>query len=86
MAQVFTILGEQDRTGKVFGETAVDLGYLSHGEVYELLLDQAGNTPSLVDSLMAQGVMTEEQALFVSKQAVELVVHAGAEDGLVEAA
>jgi hypothetical protein len=69
MAQVFAILGGRAVTGKLFGETAVEMGYLDKGQLHELLLIQADLTPTLAEALVSFGVITSEQASFVSKQA-----------------
>lgn len=86
MADVFAVLSEQSASGKMFGETAVDLGLLNNGEVYELLLQQAEITPSLAESLVTRGVITAEQAALAAHVAKASVVHVTSEDDLVEAA
>ncbi len=69
MSQVFAILGEQAGTSKLFGETAVVMGFLDKGQLYELLLMQADLTPTLAEALVTLGMITPEQASFVSKRA-----------------
>lgn len=67
ITQVFAILGEQAITGKLFGETASELGYFED-DLYELLKHQAELTPTLADALVTLGVITAEQARVVLRQ------------------
>ena len=55
MAQVFAILGDQALAGRLFGETAVEMGLLNNSDVYELLLIQADLTPTLAAALATVG-------------------------------
>ena len=68
MAQVFAVLREQAMTGKLFGEQAEEMAFLDKGQIYELLTIQAHLTPTLAQTMVDRGVITPEQASFVSKQ------------------
>lgn len=83
IAQVFSILGEQAMSGKLFGETAVEMGLLKD-DLYELLKRQADLTPSLAEALVAQGVITPEQAALVSNQSNTAVLRYSPCDALHE--
>ncbi|MDX1963827.1 MAG: hypothetical protein SFX18_11775 [Pirellulales bacterium] len=86
MAQVFTVLAEQDCRGKMFGETAVELGYLTYQDVYELLLEQANGIPNLLDALVTQNVISPHQAALIEKEATALDADLVAEINFVETA
>ena len=60
--QVFEILGQKAITGDLFGETAMQLGLLRKGDLYDLLQLQANLTPTLTESLLALDMITTEQA------------------------
>jgi hypothetical protein len=62
MAQVFEILGEQAMTGGLFGEVAIEGGFLSADDVRELLQRQSLLVPNLSDALVATGKLTPQQA------------------------
>ena len=66
VAQVFDVLSQQAETGGLFGQTAVQLGFMTLGDLYELLQKQAALTPTLADALVNQGVISPEQALLVA--------------------
>lgn len=61
--QVFEVLRRQALVGGLFGELAVELGYLERGTLYELLEQQARLTPTLSDALLNLTIITPEQAL-----------------------
>ena len=84
MSQVFTILGEQGLRGTLFGETAVDLGFLSSGDVFELLRIQDEFTPCLVDALEKKSVITPEEAAFVLQTTNDWSSHFASECALLE--
>jgi len=67
LAQVLTVLEEQRIRGKLFGETAVELGYMTSNEVHDLLSIQADFTPCLLDALVELLVISPEQADIVSE-------------------
>jgi hypothetical protein len=62
MAQAFRILGQQAVTGELFGDIAVQMGFLDEAELHGLLQRQATLTPALSDVLVTQGVLTPEEA------------------------
>lgn len=60
--QVATICKAQGKAGgKRFGETAVDLGLLTAGEVDELLTAQTEGLPDLLEILAQMGTLTRSQ-------------------------
>lgn len=61
-SQIKAVLEAQKLNGKLFGDTAVDLGLMDAGEVYELLRVQADFTPSLLDALLALSMIVPDQA------------------------
>jgi hypothetical protein len=61
--QVFEVLRRQAIVGGLFGEIAVELGFLERGTLYELLEQQARLTPTLSDALLNLAIITPEQAL-----------------------
>lgn len=61
MAQVFRILEQEATHGGLFGENAIEMGLLSKPDLYELLLLQAQKTPRLTATLLAQGILNEQQ-------------------------
>lgn len=67
LSQVSAIIEAQRLRGKLFGETAVELGYLNSNEVHDLLSIQADFTPCLLDALVELLVITPEQAELVSE-------------------
>ncbi len=71
MAQVLKVLEEQRVRGKLFGETAVELGYMNFNEVHELLSIQADFTPCLLDALVELLAITPVQAELVSEAIVD---------------
>jgi hypothetical protein len=75
MAQVLTVLEEQRIRGKLFGETAIELGYLTVGEVYELLNIQADFTPCLLDALLELQVISSPQAEQVAEATADSEAH-----------
>lgn len=65
--QVLNVLTQQRVRGKLFGETAVELGYMNFNEVHELMSIQADFTPCLLDALVELLVITPAQAELVSE-------------------
>ena len=61
MGQIFEILSTQAANGKLFGEIAVELGFLQD-ELYFLLKQQEELTPTLLESLVTLGFITTMQA------------------------
>lgn len=68
VAQVFAILREQAVSGALFGELAVQLGFLDRGSLYGLLQEHARLTPTLLDALVAISVISTKQADFIREQ------------------
>lgn len=66
-AQVIAIVQEQRVRGKLFGETAVELGYMNFNEVHDLLSIQSSFTPCLLDALVELLLITPAQAELVSE-------------------
>jgi hypothetical protein len=60
--QVFQILSEQATSSKLFGQIAVEMGFISPAEVDEQLLHQSSMCPPLWQVLVDRGVITPEQA------------------------
>jgi hypothetical protein len=81
-AQVLTVLAEQRSLETTFGQTAVALGLLDQGDVFELLQLQGKRIPLLEDALVALKVITPEQAELVSKNCATLVMADTTEDDL----
>ena len=62
MKQVFQILEQQAIDGKLFGEIAVDKGFLTEIDVEQLLAAQATLCPTLSEILVANKTISSEQA------------------------
>lgn len=72
VAQVFEVLGRQAIVGGLFGEVAVEMGFLSHRNIHELVALQQSLTPGLADALAAIGKVSLEQAqLLAERRAVD---------------
>lgn len=67
LAQVSDILQAQRQRGKLFGEMAVELGFMNSNEVHDLLSIQADFTPCLLDALVELLVITPDQAEIVAE-------------------
>ena len=61
VAQVFDILGQQALAGGLFGQIALQMGFLSKSDLYELLELQSRMTPTMVEALVALAIITPEQ-------------------------
>lgn len=66
--QVFAVLKRQAIAGGLFGEIAVELGYLDRGTLYDLLEQQTRLTPTLSDALLNLAIITPEQALALATE------------------
>ena len=60
--QVFKILGEQATNSKLFGEIAIELGFIKESDVNEMLQLQSWMCPPLWQVLASCGVLTPSQA------------------------
>jgi hypothetical protein len=60
--QVFQILGEQATSSKLFGQIAIDMGFIKESDVNEILQLQSSLCPPLWQVLESRGVITPAQA------------------------
>jgi len=60
--QVFKVLGEQATNSKLFGEIAIELGFIKHADVNEMLQLQSSMCPPLWQVLLSCGVLEPSQA------------------------
>lgn len=83
MSQVFAVLQEQATSERLFGEIAIDRGFVRKRDVQEALESQVDDGPCLLDALVEDGHLTREQAARVRNRARELTrnplfaVHSG---------
>lgn len=69
MAQVFDVIGRQALEGGLFGQVALQMGFIDKSALYELLDLQADLAPSMADALIAVDVLTPTQASVLVDQA-----------------
>src|SRR5262245_34168626 len=60
--QVFQVLGEQATSSKLFGQIAIDMGFIKEPDVNEILQVQSSLCPPLWQVLESRGVITPAQA------------------------
>lgn len=72
MSQVFAVLKEQATSDRLFGEIAVDCGFVRKRDVRAALETQMDQGPSLVDALVEMGHLTHDQAGNVRNRARDL--------------
>src|SRR5262245_52552152 len=65
--QVFQVLGEQATSAKLFGQIAIDMGFIKESDVNEILQLQASLCPPLWQVLESRGVITPDQAGLIQK-------------------
>ena len=65
--QVFQILGEQATSAKLFGQIAIEMGFIKEADVNEILHLQTSLCPPLWQVLESRGVITPAQAESIQK-------------------
>jgi hypothetical protein len=65
--QVFQILGEQATSAKLFGQIAIEMGFIKEADVNEILQLQSSLCPPLWQVLESRGVLTHVQAESIQK-------------------
>lgn len=61
VAEVFDVLGHQAVEGGLFGQVAINLGFMNEKDLFELLEVQQRLTPTLADALVALEFVSTEQ-------------------------
>jgi hypothetical protein len=73
MEQINNLLEFQDQTGGLFGDVAVELGYLNDEQVRKVLLIQKWTRRiDIVDRLFISGTIDEAQLKHLSKALIDL--------------
>jgi hypothetical protein len=62
VSQVFRILEEQATSSKLFGQIAIEMGYLSESDLQEMLDHQSWLCPPLWEVLESHGAITSTQS------------------------
>ena len=60
--QVFAVLAEEATSSKLFGQIAVEMGFVTASDVGEMLYQQTLMCPPLWQVLVSRGVITSSQA------------------------